>query len=68
MSIQDAIRYDRKHIIMSNSAHVALGFGIAVLLQEYISGNAFISVWIAYILIVLGLIEHIRAWSSRKPS
>jgi len=65
MSIQDAIRYDRKHIILTNSAHVALGFGVAALIQEYTLGNSFVAAWVAVILIGLGLIEHVRAWTSK---
>lgn len=66
MSIKDALRFDRRHILMSNAAHVALGFGLAVLLQEYMAGDSFVPTIVAWVLIVLGLLEHVRAWTSKK--
>lgn len=60
---KEAISFDRRHILLSNASHAALGFGIAVLLQEYFVGNAFMSLWISWVLVAFGVIAHIYAWT-----
>lgn len=60
---KEAISFDRRHILLSNASHAALGFGIAVLLQEYLAGNAFVAPWIAWVLVAFGVIAHIYAWT-----
>lgn len=66
MSIKEAMKFDRHHILLSNASHAALGFGIAVLLQDYLAGNAFFPVVIAWILVIFGLVAHVRAWTSKR--
>lgn len=68
MSIKGALAFDRRHIILSNASHTALGFGVAVLLQEYMVGNAFVPVIVAWVLIIFGLIAHLRAWMNKGKS
>ena len=60
---KEAIAFDRRHILLSNANHAALGFGLAVLLQEYLVGNAFMPLWIAGVLVAFGVISHIYAWT-----
>lgn len=60
---KEAISFDRRHVLLSNASHAALGFGIAVLLQEYLAGNAFMPLWIAWVLVAFGAIAHIYAWT-----
>ena len=51
----------RKHIVLINTAHAAGGFGLALLLQYYLSGNAFLPVIVGWILVAFTLIVHIYA-------
>lgn len=61
--IKDAIKFDKKHIFLSNGNHLLMGFGIAVVLQQYIGGGSFIPVAIGWVLVALGLIVHIYAFT-----
>lgn len=49
----------RKHIIMTNLAHFAGGFGLALLLQHYLSGNSFLPVLVGWIFVVFSLTVHL---------
>ncbi len=49
----------RKHIILTNFAHFVGGFGLALLLQYYLSGNSFLPVTVGWILIAFTLVVHI---------
>lgn len=60
---KEAVSFSRRHILLNSASHAALGFGIAELLQDYLVGDAFIAVWIAWVLVALGVIEHIYAWT-----
>lgn len=64
--INEAIKFDRKHIFLSNGNHAALGFGLALVLQHYIVGNAFLPVWLGWILVAFGLIAHIYAFTRKN--
>lgn len=63
MSIKQAFKFDRRHIILTNANHFSLGFGLALLLQHYIVGNAFLPVVVGWILIAFSLIVHLYAWT-----
>lgn len=65
MSLKGAVKFDRAHIYLSNANHVALGFGVAVVLQHYLQGDAFLPVFWGWCLIVLALTVHAIAWSKR---
>lgn len=49
----------RKHIVFVGLIHFIGGFGIALLLQFYLSGNAFLPVSVGWILVALTIIGHI---------
>ncbi len=55
------IHYFSKHVIWGHTIHFLAGFGIALIIQHYYAGNAFLPVWIGWICIVISLIGHIRA-------
>ncbi len=40
-----------KHIILTSAQHVAAGFGLALVLQHYIAGNAFLPVIVGWLLL-----------------
>lgn len=65
MSIQSAINFDRNHIMLTNASHLALGFGLALVLQQYIVGNAFLPVLVGWVLLGFGLIAHLVSWTSK---
>jgi hypothetical protein len=65
MSIKGALDFDRHHIMLTNASHLALGFGLALVLQHYMVGNAFLPVAIGWVLIVFGLIAHLVAWTRK---
>lgn len=56
-----SLRYFSSHVFLNSMAHSAGGFGLAVVLQEYIQGNAFLSVWIGWVLIAFSTVIHIRS-------
>jgi len=56
-----SMNYFSRHVFLNSIAHVATGFGIAIVLQAYLQGNVFINVWIGWILIAFSMIIHIRS-------
>jgi hypothetical protein len=60
---KEAVSFSRRHILLNSASHAVLGFGLAVLLQDYLVGDAFMAVWIAWVLVALGVIEHLYAWT-----
>ena len=48
----------RKHLIFVGLIHFIGGFGLALLLQYYLSGNAFLPVSVGWILVAFTLIGH----------
>lgn len=44
---------------MTNLAHFAGGFGLALLLQHYLSGNSFLPVLVGWIFVVFSLTVHL---------
>lgn len=53
------MQFARRHIILTSLHHFAAGFGIALLIQHYTSGNAFLPVTIGWVLVGFSLIMHI---------
>ncbi len=65
-AIKNGFAFDRRHIMLTNASHAAIGFGIALLLQDWLAGNAFLSVWVGWALVVFSLVVHFVALTSRK--
>lgn len=61
--IKEAIKFDRKHILLNNANHAAGGFGLAVILQHYLVGNVFLPVMIGWILLGFALVVHLYSWT-----
>lgn len=64
MCMERMMHYMSHHIMLSNAAHVAGGFGLAVLLQHYIKGKAFVPVWVGWILVIFSFGVHMMAFMS----
>jgi len=56
------MRFAAKHIVLSNAAHASGGFGLALLLQYYLTGGAFAPVWIGWALLACAAAWHVWAW------
>lgn len=52
-----------RHIMLTSLHHFAAGFGIALLLEHYITGNAFAPMAIGIGLVGFSLAVHIYAWT-----
>lgn len=59
-------KFARKHIILTSTNHFAGGFGLVLLLQHYITGEAFLPVFIGWILVAYLIIIHILEFTSKK--
>jgi hypothetical protein len=55
----------RKHIILTGFAHFTGGFGLALLLQDYLSGSAFLPAIVGWLLVAFTVIVHIYILTSR---
>lgn len=64
MCMERAMAYMSHHIMLSSAAHAAGGFGLAVLLQHYLKGRAFVPVWVGWILVVFSCGVHVLAFMS----
>jgi hypothetical protein len=53
-----------KHVVLSNAAHGAGGFGLALLLQYYLTGGAFAPVWIGWALLACAAAWHLWVWAA----
>jgi hypothetical protein len=56
--LEKQIESARKHIIFVGLIHFIGGFGLAILLQYYLSGNAYFPVSVGWILVALTFIGH----------
>jgi hypothetical protein len=56
-----AIAYFSLHPNLNATAHAAAGFGLALVLQHYINGHAFLPVSIGWALIVYSAVVHYLA-------
>ncbi len=52
-----------RHVILTSLHHFAAGVGIALLLEHYITGNAFAPMAIGVGLVSFSLAVHIYAWT-----
>ncbi|HEV2917463.1 MAG TPA: hypothetical protein VGW78_07000 [Candidatus Babeliales bacterium] len=56
-----SLMYFAKHPMLNSFAHSVGGFGIALLLQYYIVGDAFAPLWVGWLCITGSLVIHIRS-------
>lgn len=57
--------YFSEHAILNSVAHFAAGFGLALLLQQLLVGNAFLPSVVAWLLIGIAVVIHIVAVVSK---
>ena len=63
------MEFASRHVVSSNAAHAAGGFGLALLLQYYIVGIGFLPVSVGWVLIALAALWHFWVWTAvMKPS
>lgn len=58
-------RFARKHIILTSTNHFAGGFGLAILLQHYFAGGAFLPAIVGWVLVGYLAIVHIMEFTSK---
>jgi len=61
---QSAIEFWSHHIILANASHAAGGFGLALVLQHYLGGKPFVSVWASWLLLAFCVVTHFIAFTS----
>jgi len=64
--VKRGIQFDRKHVILNNASHAAGGFGLALLLQEYFVGGAFLSLSLAWILVIFSAAIHLYSFTKHS--
>jgi len=57
-------QYFSQHVMLGHFAHAVGAFGIALLLQQYLKGNAFLPAWISWILVIISAAIHVKSWMS----
>jgi hypothetical protein len=62
MIYERALTYASSHVIFSNSAHAAGGFGLALLLQHYLRGDAFLPPIVGWLLVAFSAVFHAMAF------
>lgn len=63
---EQPISYWSKHVILSNVSHAVGGFGLALLLQDYLVGNPFWPAIVGWVAIAFTLVTHFIAWTSKS--
>lgn len=54
-----------RHIVLTSLHHFAAGFGIALLLEHYLTGSAFAPLAVGAVLLAFSLAVHVYAWTRR---
>ena len=57
------MEFASKHVVSSNAAHAAGGFGFALLLQYYLTGSAFAPASIGWVLLACAALWHLWVWA-----
>lgn len=52
-------KFARDHIVLTAFSHVAAGFGLALLLQHYITGHAFLPALVGGLLVGFSIAVHV---------
>lgn len=62
MIFKNALTYFTMHPILNSIVHTAAGFGIALVLQYYLVGNPFVSVWVGWASIAFSAVVHVYSF------
>lgn len=60
---ENGIEFFKQHIFLANLSHLTGGFGLALVLQNYLTGNPFLLVVIGWVLIGFSLAVHAVAYT-----
>lgn len=63
---EQPINYWSKHVILSSLSHAVGGFGAAILLQNYLVGNAFLPTIVGWLALGFTLVTHFIAYTSES--
>jgi hypothetical protein len=58
-----SLLYFSRHPILNSLAHSAGGFGLALVLQQYLAGNAFLSPVTGWVLIAVSVVMHVMSFT-----
>lgn len=58
-----SLSYFSKHPMLNSLAHSAGGFGLAVVIQEYMAQNSVVPVWAGWVMIIFSALIHFRSLS-----
>jgi hypothetical protein len=61
--VQKSLSFFSKHPMLNSLAHAAGGFGLAVVIQQYMEQNSVVPVWIGWVLIVFSALIHFRSFA-----
>jgi len=64
--MQQGRDYFSHHVMLGHFVHAIGAFGIAMLLQQYFKGNAFLPMWSAWLMVIISAAGHVRAWMGEK--
>ena len=62
ISAKRVMEFASRHVVLSNAAHAVGGFGFALLLQYYLTGSAFVPVWVGWALLACAVAWHLWVW------
>ena len=54
-------KYFSYHPMINSWAHALGGFGLALIFQQYLKGDAFLPAWLGWAFIILSLLMHLRS-------
>ena len=60
---EQPIKYWAGHVILSSASHALGGFGVALLLQHYLIGNAFLPPVVGWVALGFTLVTHFIAFT-----
>lgn len=61
--IKKSLSFFSKHPMLNSVAHAAGGFGLAVVIQEYMAQNSVVPVWVGWVFIVFSALIHFRSFA-----
>lgn len=64
---ENAMQFWSQHVLLSNASHGAGGFGLAIVLQQYlrgkIGGKPFVPIAVGWVLLAFCLVTHLYAFT-----
>lgn len=60
--------FARENIVLNSVQHVAAGFGLAVLFQEYLVGNSFVHAIVGWLLLTFSVVINIYGFVRRSST